>query len=52
MREAAAQINRVVGPGEPLYLFQFEDEPAPLLFYLNRTAPRIWGKLGHGRPAM
>jgi 4-amino-4-deoxy-L-arabinose transferase-like glycosyltransferase len=50
MREAAAQINRVVGPGEPLYLFQFEDEPAPLLFYLNRTAPRIWGKLGDAPP--
>jgi 4-amino-4-deoxy-L-arabinose transferase-like glycosyltransferase len=50
MREAAAQINRVVGPSEPLYLFQFEDEPAPLLFYLNRTAPRIWGKLGEAPP--
>ena len=50
MREAAAQINRVVGPDEPLYLFQFEDEPAPLLFYLNRTAPRIWGKLGDAPP--
>jgi 4-amino-4-deoxy-L-arabinose transferase-like glycosyltransferase len=50
MREAAAQINRVVGPSEPLYLFQFEDEPAPLLFYLDRTAPRIWGKLGEAPP--
>jgi 4-amino-4-deoxy-L-arabinose transferase-like glycosyltransferase len=50
MREAAAQINRVVGPSEPLYLYQFEDEPAPLLFYLNRTAPRIWGKLGDAPP--
>ncbi len=50
MREAAAQINRVVGATEPLYLFQFEDEPAPLLFYLDRTAPRIWGKLGDAPP--
>ncbi len=50
MRQAAAQINRIVGPAEPLYLFQFEDEPAPLLFYLNRTAPRIWGKLGDAPP--
>jgi 4-amino-4-deoxy-L-arabinose transferase-like glycosyltransferase len=50
MREAAAQINRVVGPTEPLYLFQFEDEPAPLLFYLDRTAPRIAGKLGDAPP--
>ncbi|HEX3409450.1 MAG TPA: hypothetical protein VHS07_04185 [Candidatus Binataceae bacterium] len=49
-REAAAQINRIVGPDEPLYLFQFADEPAPLLFYLNRTAPRIWGKLGDAPP--
>ena len=50
LREAAAQINRVVGPSEPLYLFQFEDEPAPLLFYLNRTAPRIRGRLGDAPP--
>jgi len=50
MREAAAQINRIVGPGEPLYLFQFQDEPAPLLFYLDRTAPRITGKLGDAPP--
>jgi 4-amino-4-deoxy-L-arabinose transferase-like glycosyltransferase len=50
MRPAAAQINRVVGPTEPLYLFGFDDEPAPLLFYLDRTAPRIWGKLGDAPP--
>jgi 4-amino-4-deoxy-L-arabinose transferase-like glycosyltransferase len=50
MREAAAQINRIVGPSEPLYLYQFEDDPAPLLFYLNRIAPRIWGKLGDAPP--
>jgi 4-amino-4-deoxy-L-arabinose transferase-like glycosyltransferase len=50
MRSAAAEINRIVGPAEPLYLFGFEDEPAPLLFYLDRTAPRIWGKLGDAPP--
>jgi 4-amino-4-deoxy-L-arabinose transferase-like glycosyltransferase len=50
MREAAAQINRVVGPDEPLYLYQFGDEPAPLLFYLNRNAPTIDGKLGDAPP--
>lgn len=50
MRPAAVEINRIVGPAEPLYLFGFEDEPAPLLFYLDRTAPRIWGKLGDAPP--
>ena len=50
IRPAAAQINRIVGSAEPLYLFGFEDEPAPLLFYLDRTAPRIWGKLGDAPP--
>ncbi len=50
MRPAAAEINHVVGPHEPLYLFGFEDEPAPLLFYLDRTAPRITGKLGDAPP--
>jgi hypothetical protein len=50
LRPAAAQINRIVGPAEPLYLFGFDDEPAPLLFYLDRTAPRITGKLGDAPP--
>ncbi len=49
-RAAAAEINRVVGPAEPLYLYRFEDEPAPLLFYLHRLAPRIDGKLGDAPP--
>ncbi|MBF6560887.1 MAG: phospholipid carrier-dependent glycosyltransferase [Candidatus Binataceae bacterium] len=49
-RIAAAQINRVVGPSEPLYLYDFTDEPAPLLFYLDRPAPRISGKLGDAPP--
>jgi 4-amino-4-deoxy-L-arabinose transferase-like glycosyltransferase len=50
MRTAAAQINRIVGSNEPLYLFDFEDEPAPLLFYLDRLAPRIEGRLGDAPP--
>ena len=50
MRAAAAAVNRIVGVTEPLYLFEFEDEPAPLLFYLDRPAPRIDGKLGDAPP--
>lgn len=49
-RAAAAEINRVVGPAEPLYLYRFDGEPAPLLFYLQRPAPRIAGKLGDAPP--
>jgi 4-amino-4-deoxy-L-arabinose transferase-like glycosyltransferase len=47
---AAAQINRTVGSGEPLYLYGFDDDPAPLLFYLDRDAPRVEGKLGDAPP--
>ncbi len=47
---AAARINRVVGGGEPLYLWGFEEDPAALLFYLDRTAPLIDGKLGDAPP--
>ncbi|HZO80672.1 MAG TPA: hypothetical protein VFB33_03175 [Candidatus Binataceae bacterium] len=47
---AAARINRVVGAGEPLYLWGFEEDPAALLFYLDRTAPLIGGKLGDAPP--
>jgi 4-amino-4-deoxy-L-arabinose transferase-like glycosyltransferase len=50
MRQTATSINRIVGPAEPLYLFHFEDEPAPLLFYLDRPAPRIDGRLGEAPP--
>ncbi|MGH7932976.1 MAG: ArnT family glycosyltransferase, partial [Candidatus Binataceae bacterium] len=49
-REAAAHINRVVGRNEPLYIYGLIDEPAPLLFYLDRSAPRIGGKLGDAPP--
>ena len=47
---AAAQINRTVGSDEPLYLYGFSDDPAPLLFYLDRDAPLIDGKLGDAPP--
>jgi 4-amino-4-deoxy-L-arabinose transferase-like glycosyltransferase len=49
-KRAAAQINRVVGRQEPLYLYGFSDDPAPLLFYLDREAPRVSGKLGEAPP--
>jgi 4-amino-4-deoxy-L-arabinose transferase-like glycosyltransferase len=47
---AAAQINRAVGSDEPLYLYGFADDPAPLLFYLDRDAPQVQGKLGDAPP--
>jgi len=47
---AAAQINRTVGSDEPLYLYGFGDDPAPLLFYLDRDAPQVDGKLGDAPP--
>ena len=49
-REAAAEINRIVGPGEPLYIYGLSDEPALLLFYLDRDAPPLAGKLGDAPP--
>jgi hypothetical protein len=50
VQAAAAQINRTVGNDEPLYLYGFGDDPAPLLFYLDRDAPRVEGKLGDAPP--
>src|SRR5512146_250156 len=47
---AAAQITRTVGGDEPLYLYGFGDDPAPLLFYLDRDAPQVAGKLGDAPP--
>lgn len=49
-RRAAADIARVVAVGEPLYLYGFKDEPAPLLFYLDRDAPILQGRLGDAPP--
>ena len=50
VRAAATQINRTVGSDEPLYLYGFSDDPAPLLFYLDRDAPKVDGKLGDAPP--
>jgi hypothetical protein len=49
-QDAAAQIDRIVGRDEPLYLFAFPAEPAALLFYLDRNAPALTGKLGDAPP--
>ena len=49
-KATATQINRIVGPDEPLYSFGLGDEPAPFLFYLDRDAPPIEGKLGDAPP--
>jgi 4-amino-4-deoxy-L-arabinose transferase-like glycosyltransferase len=50
IQTAAAQISRTVGSDEPLYLYGFGDDPAPLLFYLDRDAPQVAGKLGDAPP--
>ena len=49
-RPSAAEINKVVGHDEPLYLYGFSEEVAPLLFYLDRNAPQWDGKLGDAPP--
>jgi 4-amino-4-deoxy-L-arabinose transferase-like glycosyltransferase len=49
-REAATEINRIVGGGEPLHIYGLSDEPAPLLFYLDREVPPFAGKLGDAPP--
>jgi 4-amino-4-deoxy-L-arabinose transferase-like glycosyltransferase len=49
-RQTAAEINHIVGADEPLYSFGLGDDPAPLLFYLDRNAPQIAGKLGDAPP--
>ncbi len=46
VREAAAQINRAVGRDEPLFSYGLNQDPAPLLFYLNRQVPPLHGELG------
>src|ERR1019366_8458861 len=38
-RPAAEEIARVVAPADPLYVYGFQEEIAPLLFYLDRDAP-------------
>jgi 4-amino-4-deoxy-L-arabinose transferase-like glycosyltransferase len=49
-RPAANEIAKVVAIGEPLYLYGFDEEIAPLLFYLDRDAPQWSGKLGDAPP--
>jgi 4-amino-4-deoxy-L-arabinose transferase-like glycosyltransferase len=49
-RDAATQITRVVGPDEPLFLYGIEGDAAPLLFYLDRDATPLSGKLGDAPP--
>jgi hypothetical protein len=49
-RPAAEEIARVVGPGEPIYLYGFQDDLAPLLFNLDRTAIVLSGRLGDAPP--
>jgi 4-amino-4-deoxy-L-arabinose transferase-like glycosyltransferase len=49
-RPAASEIAKVVAGGEPLYLYGFDEEVAPLLFYLDRDAPQWSGKLGDAPP--
>ncbi len=49
-RPAAEEIARVVAPTDPLYLYGFEEEAAPLLFYLDRDAPVLQGRLGDAPP--
>jgi 4-amino-4-deoxy-L-arabinose transferase-like glycosyltransferase len=49
-KDAAMEIDRIVGRSEPLYLYGFGGEPAPLLFYLDRDAPPVEGKLGDAPP--
>lgn len=42
----AEEVARVVEPDAPIYLFGFTDEPAPLVFYLNREVHLLTGRLG------
>jgi hypothetical protein len=49
-RPAAEEIARVVAPADPLYLYGFQEEVAPLLFYLDREAPIVGGRLGDAPP--
>ena len=50
-RSTAADIRRVVGVSQPLYVAGFVDEDfAPLLFYLDRDAPFISTNLADAPP--
>jgi 4-amino-4-deoxy-L-arabinose transferase-like glycosyltransferase len=49
-RPAAEEIARVVAPEDPLYIYGLGEEAAPLLFYLDRDAPEIHGRLADAPP--
>jgi hypothetical protein len=49
-RAGAEEILQVVGRNDPLYTFGFDEELAPLLFYLDRDAPALKDKLGDAPP--
>jgi len=49
-RAAAEEIARVVAPEDPLYIYDLGEEPAPLLFYLDRDAPELNGRLAEAPP--
>jgi hypothetical protein len=49
-RPAATEILRVVAPHEPLYVYGFNEELAPLQFYLRRNITRLKGRLGDAPP--
>ena len=49
-RPAAEEIARVVAPEDPLYIYGLGEEAAPLLFYLDRDAPEIQGRLADAPP--
>lgn len=45
LRRAVARIERVVGPAQPLYAYDFNASIEPLGFYLRRTVPLKAGPL-------
>jgi|SRR5215469_6684709 len=49
-RPVGEEVARVVEPDAPIYLFGFTDEPAPLVFYLDRGAHLLEGRLGDAPP--
>jgi hypothetical protein len=49
-RPAAEEIARVVAPEDPLYIYGLGEEAAPLLFYLDRDAPELRGRLADAPP--
>jgi 4-amino-4-deoxy-L-arabinose transferase-like glycosyltransferase len=44
-RAAAARINRLTPAGEPLYSLGFQEALEPLVFYLGRCAPPLFGPI-------